>query len=125
MRVDAYGSCITPVSDGPSSQGGIHMWAGQRTVVFAFIMGIGFSGIWFLDLGAVMAQTTIQTSGGFLEQDDAIPRTRWTNSQIQSFVPVDRKKFTFPAPYNTEAFRLTTATDCGGRDCVRYVGYSY
>ena len=31
----------------------------------------------------------------------------------------------FPAPYNTEAFRITDASDCGGTDCVNPVGYSY
>jgi hypothetical protein len=36
-----------------------------------------------------------------------------------------RGKFTFPAPYNTVGVRLTNAADCGGQDCVNYVGYSY
>ena len=36
-----------------------------------------------------------------------------------------RGKFTFPPPYRTEAVRLTNASDCGGRDCVDYIGYSY
>ena len=30
----------------------------------------------------------------------------------------------FPAPYNTQAVRITTAADCGGGDCVNPVGYS-
>ena len=34
-------------------------------------------------------------------------------------------KFIFPPPYNTEAFRITDASDCGGTDCVTPVGYSY
>src|SRR5204862_1513034 len=33
--------------------------------------------------------------------------------------------FTFPAPYYTTAVRLTNAADCGGQDCLWYVGYSY
>jgi len=36
-----------------------------------------------------------------------------------------RGPFTFPAPYNTVGARLTNAGDCGGNDCVDYVGYSY
>jgi hypothetical protein len=40
-------------------------------------------------------------------------------------VPSSRGRFTFPAPYNTEAVRLTDASDCGGGDCVQPVGYSY
>src|SRR5439155_7865175 len=33
--------------------------------------------------------------------------------------------FKFPPPYNTTAVRLTNAVDCGGADCLAYVGYSY
>lgn len=40
-------------------------------------------------------------------------------------LPAAGNKFTFPAPYNTEAIRLTDAASCGGKDCVHYVGYSY
>ena len=41
-------------------------------------------------------------------------------------IPSDEPgKFIFPAPYNTEAFRITDASDCGGTDCVTPVGYSY
>ena len=36
-----------------------------------------------------------------------------------------RGTFTFPAPYGTTGVRLTNASDCGGGDCVNYVGYSY
>lgn len=78
-----------------------------------------------IDISPGMAQTSTQATGGFMEKDNAIPRSRWTNSQVQSFIPTDRSRFTFPAPYNTEAFRVTTANDCAGRDCVRYVAYSY
>ena len=73
----------------------------------------------------LLANTGLQAAGGFLEQDDASPRPRWTSSQVQSFIPAGRGQFIFPAPYNTEAVRLTTAGDCGGTDCVRYVAYSY
>jgi hypothetical protein len=40
-------------------------------------------------------------------------------------VPASRGRFTFPSPYNTEAVRLTEASDCNGSDCVRPVGYAY
>jgi hypothetical protein len=40
-------------------------------------------------------------------------------------VPSTRGRFTFPSPYNTEAVRLTEASDCNGSDCVRPVGYAY
>ena len=36
-----------------------------------------------------------------------------------------RGAFTFPSPYNTTAFRITTGSDCQGADCVSPVGYSY
>ena len=53
---------------------------------------------------------------------------RFTRSQIESFLPPGGAKgaFQFPAPYNTDAIRLTNASDCvGGQDCLWYVGYSY
>jgi hypothetical protein len=63
--------------------------------------------------------------GGFLEQPlTAQVRPKLSASQIQGFLPA-RGKFTFPAPYNTQGVRLTNATDCGGADCLWYVGYSY
>jgi hypothetical protein len=63
--------------------------------------------------------------GGFIETPaTAQGRPLLSSSQIESLLP-NRGKFTFPAPYNTEAFRLTNPSDCGGNDCVHYVGYSY
>jgi hypothetical protein len=47
-----------------------------------------------------------------------------TPAEIQSLLPA-RGAFVFPAPYLTQAVRITNATDCGGTDCVDYVGYSY
>jgi hypothetical protein len=63
--------------------------------------------------------------GGWVEKAGTAVRSRYSASQIQSFVPPQRGSFTFPAPYNTKAVRLTDASDCGGADCVWYVGYSY
>ena len=63
--------------------------------------------------------------GGFLEADSSgAVRPIPTPSQIQSFLPA-RGPFTFPAPYNTRGVRITTDADCGGNDCVDYIGYSY
>jgi len=77
-----------------------------------------------LPFSIAIAQTT-QPSGGFLEQAGSAIRSRWTASQLQAFLPSDRGKFIFPAPYNTEGVRLTNFSDCGGTDCLWYVGYSY
>lgn len=63
--------------------------------------------------------------GGILEKPEtASHRDSLSQNQIQNFLP-ERGKFTFPAPYNTEAVRLTNASDCNGADCVFPVGYSY
>lgn len=74
--------------------------------------------------GAV-GQTTNSFPGGWVEKDGSGVRSRYSAAQIQSFVPSQRGAFTFPAPYNTRAVRITDASDCGGADCLWYVGYSY
>lgn len=71
------------------------------------------------------AQTVNQFPGGILERQATNTRARWSPSYLQSFVPPTRGAFTFPAPYGTKAVRITDASDCGGADCVAYVGYSY
>jgi hypothetical protein len=66
--------------------------------------------------------------GGFLEKSGSQTyRGRFTRDQILSFLPANEAKgvFKFPAPYATTAVRLTNASDCGGTDCLAYVGYSY
>jgi hypothetical protein len=66
------------------------------------------------------ASIAFAQAGGFLETT--------TSTAVRPPVSVTlptRGKFTFPAPYNTTGIRLTTASDCGGADCVDYVGYSY
>jgi hypothetical protein len=69
------------------------------------------------------------STGGLLEKAGSPAlRARFTAPQIQGFLPAGgaKGKFTFPAPYNTDAVRLTNAQDCaGGNDCLWYVGYSY
>jgi hypothetical protein len=63
--------------------------------------------------------------GGFIEKTNSTAvRPRLSASQIQAMLP-SRGQFVFPAPYLTEGIRLTNAGDCGGADCVSYVGYSY
>jgi hypothetical protein len=69
------------------------------------------------------------STGGLLEKAGSPSlRARFTAPQIQAFLPPGgaKGKFNFPAPYNTQAVRLTNAQDCGGgNDCLWYVGYSY
>lgn len=63
--------------------------------------------------------------GGFLEPQGSTPRPKWTTTFLNTFLPATRGVFTFPAPYNTRGVRITQASDCGGLDCVHYVGYAY
>jgi len=68
----------------------------------------------------VRAQSLPAVPGGFVEPATA------TEARPRIVPPLpSRGPFTFPAPYNTTGVRLTNAGDCGGADCVRYVGYSY
>ena len=88
-----------------------------------------------LSVGATIRDAVIAVApppppgGGFTEKAGSPTlRARFTPSQIQSFLPGGGAigKFTFPAPYNTEAVRLTNAATCAqGSDCLWYVGYSY
>lgn len=59
--------------------------------------------------------------GGFLEPASG-PSLRPAMAALSA---PGRGRFTFPPPYNTEAVRLTVGDDCGGKDCVKPVGYSY
>ena len=55
-----------------------------------------------------------QAPGGLVESASGNGlRPRLSSGQIQSFMP-QRGRFTFPAPYGTQGFRLTNAGDCGG-----------
>jgi Concanavalin A-like lectin/glucanases superfamily/Purple acid Phosphatase, N-terminal domain len=63
--------------------------------------------------------------GGFLESAlTGVSRPRLSQTVLQTLLP-SRGPFTFPAPYNTSAIRITNSSDCGGADCVDAVGYSY
>jgi hypothetical protein len=83
-----------------------------------------------LMLACVLCGTTIPVHadgpGGILEQQNLLPRSRWTQAQVLAATPDTRGTFLFPAPYNTRAIRITDPSDCGGvQDCVKHVGYSY
>ena len=75
-----------------------------------------------LALSALTSSAAAQTAapGGFLEL-----ATSTTIRPRTAPVLPQRGAFLFPAPYSTLAARLTNAADCGGNDCVNYVGYSY
>lgn len=90
-------------------------WTTVRACVLTALM-------WLATTTPLIAETF---PGGWVEKDGAGIRSRYATSQIQSFVPPTRGSFTFPAPYNTRGIRITDASDCGGADCVWYVGYSY
>src|SRR5690242_16267127 len=68
---------------------------------------------------AVVRPAAASAPGGFLENDEtSVVRPMLTASQISAFMPTGRGSFTFPAPYNTQAVRLTQPSDCGGQDCL-------
>jgi hypothetical protein len=72
-----------------------------------------------------LAQQPARAPGGFVDSaSGAGLRPRLSAGEIQTFLP-QRGTFTFPSPYGTAGARLTNASDCGGGDCVNYVGYSY
>lgn len=68
---------------------------------------------------------TADAPGGFVEQPStAVARPVYSRTQLLNLLPA-RGKFTFPAPYNTTAIRLTNESDCNNVDCVNHTGYSY
>lgn len=77
-----------------------------------------------LSASAAFAQAR-GTVGGFMDSATAAgQRPRLSSGEVQTFLPA-RGEFTFPAPYGTTGVRLTNSSDCGGNDCVNYIGYSY
>jgi hypothetical protein len=82
-----------------------------------------------INAAVIAAAPPPPSTGGLFEKAGSPSlRARFTAPQIQAFLPPGgaKGKFSFPAPYNTEAVRLTNAQDCGGgNDCLWYVGYSY
>jgi hypothetical protein len=71
-----------------------------------------------------IAPVPLPAAPGGLEQDDMSTDVR-PKLDFAKLIPSARGKFQFPEPYGTEAYRLTLPSDCGGRDCVLSVGYSY
>jgi hypothetical protein len=64
-------------------------------------------------------------TGGFMDSaTSSATRQTMSSAQIAGFLP-QRGRFNFPSPYNTEAVRVTNASDCGGQNCLHSVGYSY
>lgn len=79
---------------------------------------------------AVLVVSPPPPPGGGLIEISGSPalRARFTPSQIEGFLPAAGATgaFRFPAPYNTDAIRLTNSADCAdAQDCVWYAGYSY
>ena len=80
-----------------------------------------------VSVGVTVAPADAQTTalGGFMDSaTSAGLRAQFSAGEIQTFLP-DRGTFRFPSPYFTQGVRVTNASDCGGTDCVRPVGYSY
>jgi hypothetical protein len=107
-------------------------WAVRRRHVaaawwFWLALVLATAGSWSVLPVAIEAGT--QSPGGFIEPSGSkATRPRFTPEQIRDFLPQPpgrRGTFMFPAPYRTEGIRITNADDCGGADCVWYVGYSY
>jgi hypothetical protein len=65
-----------------------------------------------------------QTGGFFESATSTAYREPLSAGELQQLLPT-RGRFTFPSPYSTNAARITNAADCGGSDCVNYVGYAY
>jgi hypothetical protein len=79
-----------------------------------------------LTIAVALAQVGNPT-GGFVEPTGTAFRAPFNATQIAAMIPAAaRTQFTYPAPYNTTAWRITNASDCpGSTDCVNYHGYSY
>jgi hypothetical protein len=74
---------------------------------------------------ALFVNSSAAEAQGFVDSaTSAGLRPAISAGQARTFLPA-RGPFTFPSPYNTQGFRLTNDTDCGGTDCVMPVGYSY
>jgi hypothetical protein len=69
--------------------------------------------------------TTTATLGAIETALSTTVRPAPNRKELDSFLPSGRGTFRFPPPYNTTGYRLTQPSDCGGKDCVNSVGYSY
>lgn len=74
----------------------------------------------------LLSASEAQGTGGWVETRTAGVRPKLSADQIRAFLPPSRGAFTFPAPYHSEAVRITDAGDCSGNtDCLNPIGYSY
>jgi hypothetical protein len=74
----------------------------------------------------VSCSSSTDFPGGFVEPATSTEaRAKLTSAELANLLPPAGGTFRFPAPYNTEAVRLTDVDDCAATDCVDYVGYSY
>jgi hypothetical protein len=96
------------------------MWERRLYLLILFV----FLGLGLLALFQVVAHAQTYP-GGFVENTGSPFRSKYAVSQINAFLPSTRTAFTFPAPYNTRAYRLTLPSDCASQDCVKFIGYSY
>jgi hypothetical protein len=95
--------------------------AGRRLTLLALVTAAALYAMPMLNLGAQG-----QAPGGFVElMTSTVARAQPTAAQIAQFVPTTRGRFFFPAPYNTEGFRITVPSDCNGTDCIQQEGYSF
>jgi hypothetical protein len=108
---------------------GIYLMESATVPTFPLLLDVSLG-----SLGATVRNARIGVlppppSGGGLIEKAGSPtvRARFTRDRIAAFLPTGGAKgaFRFPAPYNTDAVRLTNAVDCPGTDCLWYVGYSY
>src|SRR5437764_14243490 len=80
----------------------------------------------FASLIVVTCVTAQSGEGGFVElSSDTAVRPIYSAAEINTFMPSTRTSFTFPAPYNTKAWRVTLPSDCNHLACVNHIGYSY
>ena len=101
-----------------------------RLRTFIVTVGLPCAAMLFLSCGSgegdgVGRPIAAAMPGGFVEKAGSAIRPRWSTGVLDDFVPKHRSKFAFPAPYHTEALRVTATEDCEGADCVEPVGYSY
>jgi hypothetical protein len=111
------------------SRNGVMLHESQTTLQYPLILDASLATVGATIIDAQIGVPDPPPSyGGFLEKAGSqMLRGRFTRDQILSFLPANEAKgvFRFPAPYGTTAVRLTNADDCGGSDCLAYVGYSY
>lgn len=77
-------------------------------------------------LASASASAFAYPPGGFIKSQNSTTVTApLTATQIAAFLPSTRTSFTFPAPWNSKAVRVTLPSDCpSSTNCVNYIGYS-